>query len=388
MSFEARAKPFGRVDYTKTTEGIVKFKLPGKNFGQRLVALVIIDNQNRVDANAGVALLRENGSAWSERRTQDMAEAEDFIVGQLACKGQYKIRGKLRTPATSEKGDQGRGTVKGLADTSLEGADDGGGIPMWALEGTCGGITRDHELCCGDRAGMWSRGFGRVSRHRRCGQGSLMLKGVFIGNFHCKFASIASSHASFEPCLIGSDKLITCHVVKLRVGEICGLVSSLDRRRIGRFWFVRVVGCGSKTVQFVTLSHDRPWERRRGSNWGSCHGRVVDGADRGLQGCTIQREQCDRTRSVFRLSCRLGSNLRGLGGLRRFGERVASSCDDGEVFRTECPEFWDLEIQERIPCLMAAVPAEKGPDTWKGSSFGGLCVSEELGKWDSNMNAI
>jgi len=132
MSFEARAKPFGRVDYTKTTEGIVKFKLPGKNFGQRLVALVIIDNQNRVDANAGVALLRENGSAWSERRTQDMAEAEDFIVGQLACKGQYKIRGKLRTPATSKKGDQGRGTVKGLANTSLEGADNGSGIPMWA----------------------------------------------------------------------------------------------------------------------------------------------------------------------------------------------------------------------------------------------------------------
>jgi len=227
-------------------------------------------------------LLRENGSAWSERRTQDIAEAEDFIVGWLACEGQYKIRGKLRTPVTSKKGDQGRGTVKGLADTSLEGADDGGGIPMWALEGTCGGITRDHELCHGDRAGTWSRGFGRVSRHRRCGQGSLMLKGVFIGNFHCKFASVVSSHVSFEPCLIGSDELIMCHVVKLRVGEICGSVSSLDRRRIRKFWFVCIVGCGSKTVRFVTLSHDRPWERRRGSDWGSRHSRVIDGADRGL----------------------------------------------------------------------------------------------------------
>lgn len=91
---------------------------------------------------------------------------------------------------------------------------------------------------------------------------------------------------------------------------------------------------------------------------------------------------------MFRLSHQLGSSLRGLGGLRRFGERVASSCNDRKVFRTEFPEFWDLEFWERIPWLMAAVPAEKGPDAWKGSSFSGLYVSEELGEWDSNISVV
>lgn len=209
-------------------------------------------------------------------------EAEDFIVGQLACEGQHKIRGKLRTPATSKKGDWGRGTVEGLTNTRLEGVDNGGRIPLQALEGVHGGIARDYKLCCGDRAGAWSGGFGRVSRCGHCGQGSLVLKGMFIGNFHCKFASIVSSHVSFEAHLIGSEELVTHHVVELRISEICGLVSSLDRRRIGRFQFVHIAGCSSESPWFVTLSHNRPWERRRRNGWGSCCGRVIDGADRGL----------------------------------------------------------------------------------------------------------
>jgi len=229
--------------------------------------LVIMDNWNKVNRNAGVTTLGKDRSPWAERRTEDMTIPEDIVVRRLTCEGEDEISRELRAPSSAKEVKRKSSAAwVCLVEAGLERPDKRSRVSLRCLKSDRGGVMDDGEICSrnwvGMRMGLVSRfGWRRRGRssHGGWGRGKsrcLGRAGMFVSKYERVLASAVSADSSIKVHLIIVDNLIPRHRVQLGIRETSRMLGNFDQRwvRVSRTRANR----GSERAWFVSGSHDLP----------------------------------------------------------------------------------------------------------------------------------